>query len=164
MNTSVQHTSNAFKWFRDIMLIVILALIAFAITFTVHAQEYSPTPPKKTHILGEIFKNNNLRYVQFNRCTDDGNLQSACKQSTEENAVVINKPSGTFEDGSLTGKGVVKGYRDDDQPFTWVNDENVLTLSFPDHNECYFIVNGKYLVDTVDEKNSFNWKVLGNKK
>ena len=164
MNTSIHHTSNALKILRDIMTIAVLSLIAFAITFTVHAQEYSPTPPKKTHILGELFKTNNLRYVQFNRCTGDGKLQEACKQGTPENAVLITKPTGTFEDGEPTGKGVVKGYRDDEQPFTWVNDENVLTLSFPDHNECYFIVGGKYLVGSVDEKNPYDWKVLVNQK
>lgn len=128
------------------------------------AQTYSPTPPKKVHVLGEMFKAGNLRYMQFNRCTGDGNLVSACKNGTPENAVIINKPSGTFEDGSPTGKGVVKGYRSDDEPFTWVNDGTVVTLSFPDRNECYLLVNGKYLVDSVDEKNPYDWKVLVNWK
>lgn len=141
--------------------VICLAIFTYGVSF---GQTYSPTPRAKTHVIGEVFKNNNLRYVQFNRCSGDGALKSACSVDTDENAVVLNKPTGTFEDGEPTGKGVVKGYRDDDEAFTWVNDENVLTLSFPDRNECYFIVDGKYLVGTVDEKNSFDWKVMKNKK
>ena len=147
-----------------LIITLLTGLMVIVVCSSAMGQTYSPTPRVKTHILGEAFKNNNLRYIQFNRCSGEGKIREACKQNTDENAVVLNKPTGTFEGGAPTGKGMVKGYRSDDEAFTWVNDENVLTLSFPDRNECYFIEDGKYLVGVEDTTNSFDWKIMVNKK
>lgn len=153
---------------RDPLLGLIVTLITgmflIAIISPAIGQTYSPTPRAKVNVIGVAFQSNNLKRIQFNRCSGEGNLQTACKENTAENAVILNKPSGAYDDGSIMGKGVVSGYRSDDEPFTWVNDETVLTLSFPDRNECYFIVDGKYLVGTVNEKNPADWMIMMNKK
>jgi hypothetical protein len=150
-----------FKKFLGILIAVFFAITGASGAFS---QTYAPGPLPKTHVIGEAFRKNNLRYMQFNRCTDDGNLYAACKQGTPENALILNKPTGTFTDGTPTGKGAIKGYRSDDEPFTWVNDGNLLTLSFSDRNKSYFVVDGHYLVDTVNENDPFSWKVLVNQK